>query len=250
MCKPEARRSPRQDAPLMKAPSYKATVVKTSGNTGSELTSCNKSCPSAGHRRHFLKAALRTTAASVPLLSSAPLLSDVFNPALESARELAVNSPAAQDYESDRILRLWNVNTGEHYEGPYWSHGRFIPAALDQISFLLRDHRLDEARPIDPLVIDFMYAVQAKLPDNDSSEPIQVLSGYRSPQTNASLAKRSNGVAKNSLHMTGKAIDFRMSGHAAKTLRQLAINLRRGGVGFYPEKDFIHIDTGPVRTWK
>jgi len=95
-----------------------------------------------------------------------------------------------------------------------------------------------------------MHAISAELPASESKEPIQILSGYRSPETNANLAKRSNGVAKNSLHMKGRAIDLRMTNHRAKTLRQVAINARRGGVGFYPEKDFIHIDTGPIRSWE
>lgn len=229
--------------------------MKTPRNTISDNFRSDNSCrnddaANTGHRRKFLKVAVRTTAASIPLLSSAPLLSEVWEPGLDSAASLSEVQESAQDHQPDRILRLWNVATGEHYEGPYWSHGRFMTAALDQISYLLRDHRIGEARPIDPFVVDFMHAVYTQLPASGADEPIQILSGYRSPQTNANLAKRSNGVAKNSLHMKGKAIDFRMSGHKAKTLRQLAINTRRGGVGYYPAKDFIHIDTGPIRSWE
>ena len=149
--------------------------------------------------------------------------------------------------DKDRFLRLWNVQTDEYYEGPYWVSGRFLPAALDQLSYLLRDFRIGEARPIDPYVIDFMYDIYQRL---DTTEPLHILSGYRSEQTNRALAQESNEVARNSLHIQGKAIDLRLPGVPARTLRNLAIESARGGVGYYEKRDFIHIDTGPLRSWE
>ncbi len=149
--------------------------------------------------------------------------------------------------DGDRFLRLWNVQTDEYYEGPYWINGRFLSAALDQLSYLLRDFRIGEARPIDPYVIDFMHDIYQRL---DTTEPLHILSGYRSEQTNRALAKESSEVARNSLHIQGKAIDFRLPGVPARTLRNLAIESSRGGVGYYEKRDFIHIDTGPLRFWE
>jgi len=231
----------------MNSPRKPSTVINCPNDGLSDITSDAKGLVDSElidktrSRRTFLKSALRTSVACAPLLSSAPLMSKALKAdaeIMEAASESTAIDSSEAKQGTDRILRLWNVHTGEHYEGPFWSHGSFVAAALDQISFLLRDHRIEEARPIDPLVIDFIHAVYSQL---QTEEPIQILSGYRSPQTNASLAKRSNGVAKNSLHMLGKAIDFRLPDHNAKTLRKLAINTRRGGVGFYPEKDFIYL---------
>jgi len=157
------------------------------------------------------------------------------------------DSSAQLSGDEDRFLRLWNVQTDEYYEGPYWVNGRFLPAALDQLSYLLRDFRIGEARPIDPYVIDFMHDIYQRL---DTTEPLHILSGYRSEQTNRALARESKEVARNSLHIQGKAIDFRLPGVPARKLRNLAIESSRGGVGYYEKRDFIHIDTGSLRSWE
>lgn len=149
--------------------------------------------------------------------------------------------------DGDRFLRLWNVQTDEYYEGLYWTSGRFLPAALDQLSYLMRDFRIGEARPMDPYVIDFMHDIYQRL---DTTEPLHILSGYRSEQTNRALAQESTEVARNSLHIQGKAIDFRMPGTPARTLSKFARKSARGGVGYYEKRDFIHIDTGSPRFWE
>ncbi len=168
------------------------------------------------------------------------------NLAKDAEEALAEATLKESSYGPDRVMRLFNVHTGERYEGPFWSQGRFVSAGLDQISYLLRDYRMGESLPIDPMVIDFMHSVYVQL---GTAEPIQILSGYRSPETNAWLAKKSGNVARNSLHMQGRAIDFRVPGHSASQLRKLALGTRRGGVGYYRKSDFIHIDTGEFRHW-
>jgi len=150
------------------------------------------------------------------------------------------------NYGPDRVLSLLNVHTGETFEGPYWSGGRFVASGMAEINALLRDFRIDEIHVIDPMVIDFMHSIYQQL---DTVEPIQILSGYRSPATNAKLAESESRVAKNSLHMQGKAIDFRVPGSKAKKLQEIALSLKSGGVGYYQKSDFIHIDTGPFRHW-
>ncbi len=208
-------------------------------------------------RRCFLKqTALATVGA--PALMQSVTAAEILSPvAFESAFASNKGKPepvgkinhrkAEAARIEERHLRLWNVQTDEYYEGPYWASGRFLTPAIEQISYLLRDFRREEAWPIDPYVIDFMYAVYSQL---DTREPLHILSGYRSAQTNAELAKTYERVASNSLHITGKAIDFRLPSVKARKLRNLAIEANRGGVGYYAARDFIHIDTGPVRAWQ
>lgn len=199
-------------------------------------------------RRDFLKTSLRTslaTSVTAPFAVSALASNAQPGPAISDAEEVLAKA-SENSFGPDRVLRLFNVHTGERYEGPFWSRGRFVSAGLDQINYLLRDYRIGESLPIDPLAIDFMHSVYVQL---ETAEPIQILSGYRSPETNAKLAKNSGNVARNSLHMKGQAIDFRVPGHSANKLRKLAVATRRGGVGYYRESDFIHIDTGAVRHW-
>lgn len=197
-------------------------------------------------RRDFLKSSISASlvtplaAAGLPVLAASPA-----NPT-DAEEALAYASAADNNFGPDRVLKLFNVHTGERYEGPFWSQGRYVRAGLDQINYLLRDYRIGESLPIDPMVVDFMHAVYVQL---DTNEAVQILSGYRSPQTNANLAKNSSNVARNSLHMKGQAIDFRVPGHSANKLRKLAVATRRGGVGYYRKSDFIHVDTGAVRHW-
>lgn len=145
-----------------------------------------------------------------------------------------------------RVLRLQNAHTGEKFSGEYWYNGRYIPDAFGQIKMLMRDHRVNEQFPIDPRLMDILYVMQNRL---RTTTPYNVLSGYRSPATNARLRRMSEGVARNSLHMTGQAIDLRLPGVKLATVRKSAIDLKSGGVGFYPRSDFVHIDTGRVRHW-
>lgn len=145
-----------------------------------------------------------------------------------------------------RKISFRNSHTGETFSGVYRVGNKYLPDAFDRINIVLRDFRTDELFPIDPRAIDIIYAVHQQ---TQSAEPYEILSGYRCPKTNAMLRGNSGGVAKNSLHMTGQAIDLRLPGFNTKRIRDLAISLRAGGVGYYPRSNFVHMDTGDVRTW-
>jgi uncharacterized protein YcbK (DUF882 family) len=119
--------------------------------------------------------------------------------------------------------------------------------ALKNINHTLRDHRTDEIKSIDINLLNILYSVRKKL---NISEPFHIISGYRSPETNEYLYKSSKGVAKKSLHMHGKAIDFRLPNISLPVLRRTAITLKAGGVGYYPCSNFIHIDVGRIRYWQ
>jgi len=150
--------------------------------------------------------------------------------------------------DTGRELSFFNTHTGEVLEGViYWSQGVYDSDALAQIDHILRDHRTDEIAPIDPRLLDTLYLLSRKL---DCQEPLQVISGYRSPATNAELRLSSGGVAKGSLHMQGRAIDIRLAGCGLDHLYSTALGLERGGVGYYPESEFVHLDTGSFRTWR
>jgi uncharacterized protein YcbK (DUF882 family) len=147
----------------------------------------------------------------------------------------------------ERSLSLLNTHTGESLQKMvYWEQGSYVPDALKHLNHVLRDHRTDEVHSIDPITLDLMAAISRKV---DVKRPFEIISGYRSSQTNQALRKTSSGVAKNSYHMQGKAIDLRLPGVPLKVLRKAALDLRMGGVGYYPKSDFVHIDSGKVRTW-
>jgi uncharacterized protein YcbK (DUF882 family) len=145
-----------------------------------------------------------------------------------------------------RSLSFVHTHTGEAVSAVYFQSGSYQPSALGRIDRLLRDFRTEEVHPIDPRVLDILFDLQA-LADRD--EPFQVISGYRSPHTNAALRSRSSGVAEHSLHMQGQAIDVRLGGFSTRRLHELATQMGRGGVGFYPQSDFVHLDSGRVRFW-
>lgn len=148
---------------------------------------------------------------------------------------------------AERTLSFYNLHTGEQLKkAVFWVEGRYIPESLDEINYLLRDYRTGEVEPIDPNLLSLLYKLKAQLP---TSTPFHVISGYRSPQTNSRLRQNGGGVAKNSLHMMGKAIDIRVPGCDLSVLRKTALALKSGGVGYYPSSDFVHVDTGRVRWW-
>jgi uncharacterized protein YcbK (DUF882 family) len=159
---------------------------------------------------------------------------------------MAFPAEAARRLLRPRSLAFQHLHTGEKLNAVYWADGRYLPDAMRHIDWLLRDFRTDEVHPIDPQLLDLLSDLHGRL---QTREPFQVISGYRSPQTNAMLASLSDGVAQNSLHLEGKAIDIRVPGRRLRNLRAAALSLRRGGVGYYPHSDFIHVDTGRVRTW-
>lgn len=146
----------------------------------------------------------------------------------------------------EKALWLYNTHTGESLKTAYWAAGDYIRDALAQIDFILRDHRSGENKRIAPQLLDLVYELNRVL---GGSAPIHIISGYRSPATNAVLAARSGGVAKHSLHVVGQAIDLRVPGRELKDVHRAALALRGGGVGYYPRSDFVHVDIGRVRSW-
>jgi uncharacterized protein YcbK (DUF882 family) len=145
-----------------------------------------------------------------------------------------------------RSLAFVHTHTGESLSVVYFREGTYQAPGLERINRLLRDFRTDEVHPIDPRTLDILFDLQT-LADRD--EPFEVISGYRSPRTNAALRGRSSGVAEHSLHMQGRAIDVRLGGFPTRRLHALARQMARGGVGFYPQSDFVHLDSGAVRFW-
>lgn len=146
----------------------------------------------------------------------------------------------------EKQLAFFNTHTGEKINAVYWAEGRYVTDGLAEISRILRDHRTGDVRPMDPRLLDLLYDLHDL---TDARRPFHVISGYRSPATNRMLHTASNGVAERSLHLVGQAIDIRLPGCRLANLRRAAVYLGRGGVGYYPESDFVHVDTGRVRYW-
>jgi len=145
-----------------------------------------------------------------------------------------------------RTLSFYHTHTDECLDITYARAGMYDPLALERVNWYLRDFRTGDIHSIDPGVLDILWCIQQKLGCKSTYE---VISGYRSPETNRVLRNRSKGVAKRSLHMDGKAIDIRLSGKNTRRVRDCAIALKSGGVGYYAKSDFVHIDTGRVRIW-
>lgn len=145
-----------------------------------------------------------------------------------------------------RSIHLVNLHTGEELKTVYFNGTGYDQTALQKINFMLRDHRNNAVTEIAPDLLDLLHSLRGRL---ESTEPFQVVSGYRSPQTNAMLAKQRRGVAKQSLHMSGKAIDIRLESRSIDAIRDAAFALKKGGVGFYGRSNFVHVDVGPVRNW-
>ncbi|MSO77143.1 MAG: DUF882 domain-containing protein [Alphaproteobacteria bacterium] len=145
-----------------------------------------------------------------------------------------------------RLLRFENLNTGETLQTIYRVKAGYVRAGLREINHHLRDHHVNEVYPIDPRLLDLLYALRLKL---GAEKPFHIISGYRSPETNAMLAYQKDGVAANSLHMYGQAVDIRVPGRSLKLVRNAAVTLQAGGVGYYPRTNFVHVDVGRVRSW-
>lgn len=146
-----------------------------------------------------------------------------------------------------RVLAFHNLHTDETWEAPYWAKGRYLKGALAQINHIMRDHRTNQIKAIDIRLLDLLYALRKRL---GTDEPFQIISGYRSPATNAALCRKGSGVARRSLHMKGKAVDICLPETPLPRLHQAAVSLRRGGVGYYPSSSFVHVDVGEVRYWQ
>lgn len=147
-----------------------------------------------------------------------------------------------------RTLSLYSIHTGESVRADYFVDGRYQRSELEALAQVMRDHRTGTIHPIDPAVLDIMFAVRRAL---GTPEAFHLVSGYRTPQTNEGKrrGRRRSGVAKNSFHLYGKAVDLYVPSRDLTQVRRVALALRGGGVGYYPRSGFVHLDSGPVRTW-
>jgi uncharacterized protein YcbK (DUF882 family) len=145
-----------------------------------------------------------------------------------------------------RALAVDNIHTGEKIRTVYYEDGQYVPGALQEINYFFRDYRANEIKVIDPRLLDLLHSIHQTL---DSSKPFNLISGYRSPATNAMLAARSEGVARHSMHIEGRAADINVPDRQLSILQRVALALQFGGVGYYPQSDFVHVDTGRVRQW-
>ena len=148
---------------------------------------------------------------------------------------------------AEKRLTFYNLHTGEHLKTVYWAQGSYVPDALQEINWILRDYRRNKVKPIDVRLLDLLYALDRKL---ETHQPFHIICGYRSPATNEYLREHSAGVAKHSMHMQAKAVDIRIPGCRLKALQRAALALHDGGVGIYPVSDFVHVDVGRVRQWR
>ncbi len=146
----------------------------------------------------------------------------------------------------ERTLSFHHLHTGERLEVMYWRGGSYLPPGLEQADRLLRDHRDGTVHPMDPALLDLLFTLRAQLAPGGTFE---VICGYRTPASNRRLASTTTGIGTRSLHMQGKAVDVRLTGVPLARLRDAALALKAGGVGYYPRSDFVHLDTGPVRRW-
>ncbi len=156
------------------------------------------------------------------------------------ARQLITPQP-------ERSLEMYNLHTGERVRSTYWVQGQYIEDELASINHLLRDHRSNGSIAIDRSLLDLLHDLKSAM---NFRQPVHIISGYRSPETNAMLSQRSGGVARKSLHMQGKAIDIRLPGVQLEQLHDQALALKAGGVGYYRRSQFVHLDVGRVRNWR
>jgi uncharacterized protein YcbK (DUF882 family) len=146
----------------------------------------------------------------------------------------------------ERTLSFYHTHTGKTLSIVYYKNGTYVPSALTAVDDYLADFRNGAEHHIDPALLDVLYDIKMK---TGTHAPFQVISAYRSPETNQMLRDTTVGVAKDSMHLRGQAIDVRLEDVPLATLRSVALDLKRGGVGFYPESQFVHVDTGRVRFW-
>ncbi len=147
----------------------------------------------------------------------------------------------------DRELHLYNLHTHEDLKVIYWKKGEYIPKALAEIDHIFRDIRTGKVKGIKKELLDLLFNLRKQI---NVDKPFHIISGYRSPDSNAILRRQNKLVARNSLHMYGKAVDIRVPGFSLRTLRRETMKLEKGGVGYYPRTRAIHIDTGEVRYWR
>jgi len=148
--------------------------------------------------------------------------------------------------KEERLLSFVHTHTHEHLTVPYFADGSYLPEGLSTLESFLRDFRTGDEHPIDPALYDILNDLRLA---TRARSPFQVISAYRSPRTNAMLREGGHGVAPGSLHLQGRAIDVRLADVGSAVLRDAAVELQRGGVGYYRGSDFVHVDTGRVRRW-
>jgi uncharacterized protein YcbK (DUF882 family) len=164
-----------------------------------------------------------------------------------AAAAIAVpGSAGAASQAGRRSLSFLNLHTEESLSTVYWTDGRYLPQAMEAIHRIFRDHRADEVAAMDPRLLDLLFDLRQRL---GSQEPYHIISGYRSPATNQMLARQGRGVAPNSLHKEGQAADVRLPGRDLARVRRVAMEMKRGGVGYYQRSGFVHLDVGRVRYW-
>jgi len=155
--------------------------------------------------------------------------------------------PLAQSIPAqNKSLSFYNTHTGESVRAVYCVDGKPCQEALRKVDYIMRDHRTGDIKTIDYRLLDLLHSISTR---TETQKPFHIISGYRSPKTNALLHARSRGVARSSLHTKGKAVDIRLPEFQLSQLRKTAMNFKQGGVGYYPRSDFIHVDIGRVRYW-
>jgi len=159
---------------------------------------------------------------------------------------LACIIQASANVDDARTLKFFHTHTLKSLEVTYYQDGQYLPGAMKELRVFLADWRDGQQHDIDPGVMDILWQIQQV---SGNTETFEVISAYRSPATNAALRGRSKGVAQNSQHLKGKAIDVRLRGMETRELRDIALDLKLGGVGYYKKTDFVHVDTGRVRRW-
>jgi uncharacterized protein YcbK (DUF882 family) len=183
--------------------------------------------------------AARTLASRRSILSSGIAASFLF---------LVDPAMAAHRIAPERHLHLYNPHSGERFRDVYWSRGRYVRQAFHRVDRLMRDNYNGDMHAIDPALLDLLYALQMKT--EAGFRPIQVNSGYRSRETNEMLREEGYGAVPDSMHLFGKAADIQIPGVRLDHLHRAAVSLRVGGVGYYPDMDFVHVDTGALRQWE
>jgi uncharacterized protein YcbK (DUF882 family) len=159
----------------------------------------------------------------------------------------AIAEEVSDFFTGDRALCMYNLHTKEYVDIVFFKDGKYVKDALHELNHLFRDHYNGRERKIDRRLINYLYAIQRKL---GTIEPVHLISGYRTAATNRMLRKRNSRVARQSLHVKGKAADIRISNNSLKDIRQAAYELKGGGVGYYPRSNFVHVDVGSVRYWR
>jgi uncharacterized protein YcbK (DUF882 family) len=182
--------------------------------------------PSGKSRRHFLK-----TAGSIATFLASPAV-------LAKTQKLT----------GSRTISLHNLHTEEKIKIDYWIDGKYQPEALARIDLVLRDHRANEICSMDPKLIDILHNIQQRT-IGSTAKPVEVVSAYRSPTTNSDMRRYKRGVAKNSFHTVGQAVDIRVPGFSTRDVYKAALGLKEGGIGYYGRAGFVHLDTGNYRTW-